>query len=89
MIGEASNFDLPATVSDFHPQPFLSLRSREAYEKPDRILKHPEEIGALPHVAGTLSREELWKLMKRWDEIGRLTLVPAEEVDKRLRRNQQ
>ena len=83
--GIASQFDLPEHVVDFDAVPFLSAKSARAFARPDVMLKEEEEVGVLPKVQGSTTRPELLKLAGRWDAIGRLLVVPDEEVDGRDR----
>ena len=79
--GLAHLFDLPDKVTDFNAGPFLSERSRVAFETPDAYLRDPVDVGDLPKSTGTTTRDEMLRLAGRWDKIGRLLVVAADDVD--------
>ena len=79
----STRIDLPECLQQFDPAPFLCADSLAALLSPDCLLMDDELLPpALPR--GKLAgQEELLKLGKRWDSIGRCKLVKIGEVDER------
>ena len=77
----AERLSLPEQVTDFDPRPYLSEVFRQVYENPDDFLKPESEMPDSIRTKGTASREEFLKVMGRWDQLGRLFVCKASEVN--------
>ena len=61
---------------DFDPRPYLDPVTRFVYEAPLEAAMKPEELDAgPPRVRVHASRDEVWKLLKKLDQTGRLGVV--------------
>ena len=76
----AERVALPAALSGFHPEPFLAGRSARAYACPGHELQRDQGM-QLRRGWGS-SGEELIKLLRRWDALGRLVLARPEDVSR-------
>ena len=79
----ASRIDLPDQVGEFDPGPFLSELSMQGLMEPDSLLIPDEELGPGLPKGRLASREELYELGRRWDNIDKCKLVKATEIDER------
>ena len=77
----ADRLSLPEQVTDFDPRPYLSDVFRQVYENPDDFLKPEGEMPEPIRTKGTASREEFLKVMGRWDQLGRLFVCKASDVN--------
>ena len=77
----ASRASLPSAPVHFHPEPFLDGVTREAYENPAALLLPTEQWKPQPSLRARCSRTELFRLLRRWDRLGRLHLCEPHLVD--------
>ena len=73
---KSDRIGLPATPTQFDPVPFLSSLSQLAYLRPDLMIDPNDECEKL-HVRSFVCWSEFLKLIRRWDQLGRLALHPA------------
>lgn len=69
----------------FDPVPFMDEQSRAIFERPlDQALPLSETNHQIPRLRVHGTRAEVWKLLTKLDESGRLGLIPNAEVHRGL-----